>query len=130
MAHEVGNARVSKREQDPNAQAAELRVAGGERVFIDHGESSRGLSAEPQVSGMSRPEETSDRRIQMRSGVAALHQYRVAPFARPGAVGHVRDAFAVADTAEAGTLVEGQAGGVLGEDACLHRPNVSGVSCA
>mgnify|MGYP001556150570 CR=1 FL=1 len=41
MAHEVGYARVSKREQNPDAQAAELRAAGCERVFIDHGESSR-----------------------------------------------------------------------------------------
>ena len=41
MAHEVGYARVSKREQNPEAQAAELRAAGCERVFIDHGESSR-----------------------------------------------------------------------------------------
>ena len=41
MAHEVGYARVSKREQNPDAQAAELRAAGCERVFVDHGESSR-----------------------------------------------------------------------------------------
>lgn len=41
MAHEVGYARVSKREQNPEAQAAELRAAGCERVFVDHGESSR-----------------------------------------------------------------------------------------
>jgi hypothetical protein len=41
MAHEVGYARVSKREQNPMAQEAELRAAGCERVFVDHGESSR-----------------------------------------------------------------------------------------
>lgn len=41
MAHEVGYARVSKREQNPDAQEAELRAAGCERVFVDHGESSR-----------------------------------------------------------------------------------------
>jgi DNA invertase Pin-like site-specific DNA recombinase len=37
----VGYARVSTREQNPDAQAAELRAAGADRVFIDHGESSR-----------------------------------------------------------------------------------------
>ena len=37
----VGYARVSTREQDPRAQEAELRAAGAERVFVDHGESSR-----------------------------------------------------------------------------------------
>ena len=41
MAHEVGYARVSKRDQNPDAQEAELRAAGCERVFVDHGESSR-----------------------------------------------------------------------------------------
>jgi DNA invertase Pin-like site-specific DNA recombinase len=41
MAHEVGHARVSKRDQNPQAQAAELCAAGCERVFVDHGESSR-----------------------------------------------------------------------------------------
>lgn len=41
MAHQVGYARVSKREQNPEAQEAELRAAGCERVFVDHGESSR-----------------------------------------------------------------------------------------
>ncbi|HAM12866.1 MAG TPA: resolvase, partial [Microbacterium sp.] len=37
----VGYARVSKREQNPNAQKAELHAAGAERVFVDHGDSSR-----------------------------------------------------------------------------------------
>lgn len=37
----VGYARVSTREQNPAAQEAELRAAGAERVFTDHGESSR-----------------------------------------------------------------------------------------
>lgn len=37
----VGYARVSTREQNPEAQEAELRAAGAERVFADHGESSR-----------------------------------------------------------------------------------------
>lgn len=37
----IGYARVSTREQDPAAQIAELRAAGAERVFTDHGESSR-----------------------------------------------------------------------------------------
>lgn len=41
MAHEVGYARVSKRDQNPDAQEAELRAAGCERVFVDQGESSR-----------------------------------------------------------------------------------------
>lgn len=43
----IGYARVSTREQDPDAQAAELRAAGAERVFVDHGESSR-AAARPQ----------------------------------------------------------------------------------
>ncbi len=47
MAHEIGYARVSKREQNPDAQEAELRAAGCERVFVDHGESSR-VSDRPQ----------------------------------------------------------------------------------
>lgn len=37
----IGYARVSTREQKPEAQEAELLRAGAERVFIDHGESSR-----------------------------------------------------------------------------------------
>ena len=37
----VGYARVSTREQDPAAQEWELRSAGADRVFFDHGESSR-----------------------------------------------------------------------------------------
>lgn len=37
----VGYARVSKREQNSQAQEAELKAAGAERVFIDHGDSSR-----------------------------------------------------------------------------------------
>ncbi len=36
----IGYARVSTREQNPDAQAAELRAAGADRVFVDHGESS------------------------------------------------------------------------------------------
>lgn len=41
MTNVVGYARVSKREQNPAAQEAELRAAGASRVFVDHGESSR-----------------------------------------------------------------------------------------
>ena len=41
MSNLVGYARVSKREQNPEAPEAELRAAGVERVFVDHGESSR-----------------------------------------------------------------------------------------
>lgn len=41
MTNVVGYARVSKREQNPAAQEAELRAAGAARVFVDHGESSR-----------------------------------------------------------------------------------------
>lgn len=41
MTHIVGYVRVSKREQNPDAQEAELREAGASRVFVDHGESSR-----------------------------------------------------------------------------------------
>lgn len=37
----VGYARVSTREQNPEAQEAELRAAGAQRVFVDRGESSR-----------------------------------------------------------------------------------------
>lgn len=37
----IGYARGSTREQNPTAQEAELRAAGAERVFVDHGESSR-----------------------------------------------------------------------------------------
>ncbi len=41
MSNTIGYARVSKNEQNPAAQEAELRAAGAERVFVDHGESSR-----------------------------------------------------------------------------------------
>ena len=41
MTNVVGYARVSKREQNPAAQEAELRAAGATRVFVDRGESSR-----------------------------------------------------------------------------------------
>ena len=37
----IGYARVSRPEQDPAAQEAELTAAGAVRVFTDHGESSR-----------------------------------------------------------------------------------------
>ena len=47
MTNVVGYARVSKREQNPAAQAAELRAAGAVRVFVDHGESSR-IADRPQ----------------------------------------------------------------------------------
>lgn len=43
----VGYARVSTREQNPQAQEAELRAAGATRVFVDHGESSR-IAERPQ----------------------------------------------------------------------------------
>ena len=43
----IGYARVSTREQNPQAQAAELRAAGAEQVFTDRGESSR-EAARPQ----------------------------------------------------------------------------------
>ncbi|MFC0456220.1 recombinase family protein [Arthrobacter liuii] len=41
MSNVVGYARVSRHEQNPAAQEAELRAAGAVRVFVDHGESSR-----------------------------------------------------------------------------------------
>lgn len=41
MTNVVGYARVSRRDQNPEAQEAELRSAGASRVFVDHGESSR-----------------------------------------------------------------------------------------
>lgn len=37
----IGYARVSTREQNPEAQQAELQRAKAERIFVDHGESSR-----------------------------------------------------------------------------------------
>lgn len=43
----VGYARVSTREQSPQAQEAELRGAGAARVFVDHGELSR-IAERPQ----------------------------------------------------------------------------------
>ncbi len=47
MSSTIGYARVSKNEQNPAVQEAELRAAGAERVFIDHGESSR-IADRPQ----------------------------------------------------------------------------------
>ena len=47
MTNIVGYARVSKRDQSPAAQEAELRAAGAIRVFVDHGESSR-VTERPQ----------------------------------------------------------------------------------
>jgi DNA invertase Pin-like site-specific DNA recombinase len=41
VSNQVGYARVSRRDQNPEAQVAELRAAGAGRVFVDHGESSR-----------------------------------------------------------------------------------------
>lgn len=41
MTNVVGYARVSRHDQDPAAQEAELRAAGAVRVFVDQGESSR-----------------------------------------------------------------------------------------
>lgn len=43
----VGYARVSTRDQNPDAQISELRAAGADRVFVDRGESSR-ISDRPQ----------------------------------------------------------------------------------
>ncbi|MDQ1218113.1 recombinase family protein [Microbacterium arborescens] len=50
MAREVGYARVSKREQNPDTQASELRAAGCEQVFIDHGESSRATDRPQRIA--------------------------------------------------------------------------------
>lgn len=47
MTNMIGYARVSRREQNPAAQEAELRAAGATRVFVDHGESSR-IATRPQ----------------------------------------------------------------------------------
>ena len=47
MSSKIGYARVSKNDQNPAAQEAELRAAGAERVFADHGESSR-IADRPQ----------------------------------------------------------------------------------
>lgn len=43
----IGYARVSRRDQNPEAQVAELYRAGAERVYVDHGESSR-IANRPQ----------------------------------------------------------------------------------
>lgn len=47
MGHVIGYARVSTREQDPQAQEAELRAAGAVRVYVDLGQSSR-ITDRPQ----------------------------------------------------------------------------------
>ena len=47
MSNVVGYARVSRHDQNPAAQEAELRAAGASRVFVDHGESSR-IADRPQ----------------------------------------------------------------------------------
>ncbi|MBD8535683.1 recombinase family protein [Plantibacter sp. CFBP 13570] len=44
MGHIIGYARVSTREQNPEQQQAALEAAGAERVYTDHGESSRKTS--------------------------------------------------------------------------------------
>lgn len=49
MSTVVGYARVSKSDQDPAGQEAELRAAGAARVYADHGESSR-ITARPEWS--------------------------------------------------------------------------------
>lgn len=56
----VGYARVSKREQSPEAQGAELRAAECERVFVEHGESSRVTERAQWVACLDylRPEDT------------------------------------------------------------------------
>lgn len=59
--------------------------------------------------------------------MAPLDEDRVAPLSSPGAVGHESDAFPVSHAAEAGAVVEGEAGGVLGEDAGLHGPDAGAV---
>lgn len=41
MSNKIGYAHVSKMDQSPAAQEAELRAVGAVRVFTDHGESSR-----------------------------------------------------------------------------------------
>lgn len=41
MTNVIGYARVSRHDQNPAAQEAELRAAGAVRVFVDQGESSR-----------------------------------------------------------------------------------------
>ena len=42
--HILGYARVSTRDQNPAQQEAALKAAGAERIFVDHGESSRKVS--------------------------------------------------------------------------------------
>lgn len=52
----IGYARVSRREQKPEAQVAELYRAGAERVSVDHGESSRVSSCPQWVACLERLE--------------------------------------------------------------------------
>ena len=59
----------------------------------------------------------SARRRHSETAATPLEEDRVAPHA-----GELSDAFAAADDPEAGALVDGQAGGVLGEDAGLDGP--------
>lgn len=47
MSEVIGYARVSRRDQNPDAQEAELRAAGCTEVYVDHGESSR-IADRPQ----------------------------------------------------------------------------------
>lgn len=47
MSATIGYARVSRTEQNPEAQEAELRAAGATKIFVDHGESSR-IAQRPQ----------------------------------------------------------------------------------
>ncbi|MDQ0728779.1 recombinase family protein [Microbacterium sp. W4I20] len=75
MAHEVGYARVSKREQNPEAQEAELHAAGCERVFVDHGESSRVIDSGESVPGPRlRPEQQKPRVVRRKHEKAAGRQ--------------------------------------------------------
>ncbi len=56
MSNVVGYARVSRHDQNPAAQEAELRAAGAGRVFVDHGESSRVKDATvARMPGLSPP---------------------------------------------------------------------------
>ena len=56
----IGYARVSTREQNPEAQEAELQTAGAERLFVDHGESSRTADRPQWIEGLNylRPGDT------------------------------------------------------------------------
>jgi DNA invertase Pin-like site-specific DNA recombinase len=75
MAHEVGYARVSKREQNPKSQEAELRAASCERVDTIRDNTQRGLDyarSQGRVGG--RPRVMTVERVAAAERMRAEHQ--------------------------------------------------------